>query len=183
MSKVYVFLADGFEEIEGLTVVDILRRAGVEVITVSIMGRKEVCGSHQIMVIADALLEQVDVSDGDMLVLPGGLKGTENLEDCPVALDAVAKAAGEGRKVAAICAAPRILAFLGLLDGKEATVYPSMESFLKNAKIRREPAVVDGNIITGQGMGAAVPFALKLTEQLCGQQKACQIAKEIVYRS
>ncbi len=181
MSKVYVFLADGFEEIEGLTVVDILRRAGAEVVTVSIMGRKEIHGSHRITVLADALLEQTDTSDGDMLVLPGGLRGTENLEGCPAALQAVAKAAGEGKKVAAICAAPRILASLGLLDGREAIVYPSMESFLENAKICREPAVADGNIITGRGMGAAVPFAIKLTEQLYGSQKAQEIAREIVY--
>lgn len=181
MKKVYVFLADGFEEIEGLTVVDILRRAGAETEMVSVMGRKEILGSHGIRVQADCLLEEAAPDLADMLVLPGGLRGTENLEHCGSLLEAVKKAYAEGRKVAAICAAPRILAGLGLLDGKRATVYPSMEDRMAGAELVREPAVTDGNVTTGRGMGAAVPFALELTAVLLGREKAEQIGREIVY--
>lgn len=181
MERVYVFLADGFEEIEGLTVVDILRRAGVEVETVSIMGRKEIHGSHEITVLADSLLEDVDMAAAGMFVLPGGLKGTENLEECVPLLDALEKAAKEGKRVAAICAAPRILAGLGLLQGKNATVYPSMEGFLTGARVQRVPSVTDENITTGRGMGAAVDFALELVRLLAGKEKADAVAEGIVY--
>lgn len=183
MSKVYVFLADGFEEIEGLTVVDILRRAQTDVETVSIMGRKEIYGSHRIHVEADLLLEEADLDHADMLVLPGGLRGTENLEKCQPLLDAVVKADREGRKIAAICAAPRIFAALGLLDGKKATVYPDMEDSLANAEVQAVPAVTDGNITTGRGMGAAIPFALELTAILAGRETADRISKGIVFEA
>lgn len=183
MSKVYVFLADGFEEIEGLTVVDILRRAQIDVETVSIMGRKEIHGSHQITLQADCLFEEADVNSADMLVLPGGMPGTKYLEEYQPLLDALLKANEDGKKLAAICAAPRILAGLGLLNGKKAVVYPAMEEYLKDAEILKAPAAVDGNVITGRGMGAAIPFALELVAQLLGKEKAQEISKSIVYQS
>ena len=182
MRKVYVFLADGFEEIEGLTVVDILRRAQIDVETVSVMGREEILGSHKIRVKADRLLEEIRPEEAQMLVLPGGLKGTENLEQCRPLLEAVKKAYDDGRKVAAICAAPRILAGLGILDGKKATVYPGMESYLAKADVQKVPAVTDGTVTTGRGMGAAGPFALELTAVLLGQEKAAEIGRQIVYQ-
>ncbi|MGI6069460.1 MAG: DJ-1 family glyoxalase III [Blautia sp.] len=181
MEQVYVFLADGFEEIEGLTVVDILRRAGIEVQTVSIMGRKEIYGSHKITVMADCLLEDADLSGAKVLVLPGGLKGTENLEKCTPLLEALKQAAGDGRRVAAICAAPRVLAGLELLDGKDAVVHPSMESHLTNAKLLKVPTVTDGMITTGRGMGAAIDFSLELVRLLAGQEKVDEVAAGIVY--
>ena len=170
--KVYIFLADGFEEIEGLTVVDIMRRAKIDVETISITGQKQINGAHKIIVEADRLFEETDFSDGDMLVLPGGMPGTLNLN-------------GEFDKkkkyLAAICAAPSILSELGILKGRKACAYPSFEEGLDCAQVVHEAAVTDGHVTTGRGMGAAIPFALKLTELLCGTEKANEIAESIVY--
>ena len=124
MSRVYVFLADGFEEIEGLTVVDILRRAGVDTTTVSIMERRNVMGSHKIPVMADACFGEVDFSEGELLVLPGGMPGTRYLGECRPLTELLLQFFREGRKVAAICAAPSVLGGLGILEGKKAACYP-----------------------------------------------------------
>ena len=133
MSRVYVFLADGFEEIEGLTVVDILRRAGVDTTTVSIMERRNVMGSHKIPVTADACFDEVDFSEGELLVLPGGMPGSKYLAEHK-ALGALLKDYAEhGRKVAAICAAPGVLGGLGILKGKKAVCYPGFEEQLKGS--------------------------------------------------
>lgn len=181
MKKIYVFLADGFEEIEGLTVVDLLRRAQLDVVTVSIKEEKRVMGSHQIPVEADAIFSQTDHSQGDMLVLPGGAVGTDNLEACQPLMDLVRTYAEQGRKVAAICAAPRILARSGLLDGRVATCYPSVMDELVNAKKTEEAVAVDGCFITSRGLGTAIPFSLELIAQLLGREKAGEIAESIVY--
>ncbi|XCP86814.1 DJ-1 family glyoxalase III [Roseburia hominis] len=183
MSEVCVFLADGFEEIEGLTTVDLLRRAGIQVETVSIMEKKKVTGSHQIVVKADKKFEKADFSDTEMLVLPGGLRGTQNLKRHQELRKLILDFYGKGKYVAAICAAPTILGDLGLLKGKKATVYPSMEDGLIGAEVVKEPAVADGTIITGRGMGVSIPFALKLIEALRDLETAQQIAQQIVYRS
>ena len=181
MSKAIIFLADGFEECEGLLVADILRRAKAEVITASINSSKSVISSHNITVQADALAEDIDYSAADLIVLPGGLAGTANL----AASDLVAeqcRAFASGKKLAAICAAPSILASLGLLSGKRATVHPSFESKMGDAVLTHEAVTVDGNIITGRGLGAAIPFALELAKQLCGKETADRIAASICYQ-
>ena len=176
-----VFLADGFEEIEGLTVVDILRRAGVEVTTVSVMGRKMIQGAHGIPVEADCLFEEAQAQGADLLVLPGGMPGTLNLKRHEGLIDLLKEFDGQGRKIAAICAAPSILGELGMLDGRAACAYPSFEDQLGDARVLREPVVTDGHITTGRGMGAAIPFALRLAALLCGEEKAEEVRKSIVY--
>ncbi len=182
MKKIYVFLADGFEEIEALTVVDLLRRAQLEVVTVSIQEKTQVMGSHRIPVTADALFSRTDCSQGDLLVLPGGAVGTQNLEKCRPLLDLVKAYAAQDRKIAAICAAPTILARLRLLDDRKATCYPSMMEELVNARKTTEAVAVDKNITTSRGLGTAVDFSLELIAQLISPEKAKEIAESIVYR-
>ena len=167
--KVYIFLADGFEEIEGLTVVDIMRRAKIDVETISII------------VEADRLFEETDFSDGDMLVLPGGMPGTLNLKEHEGLRNLIGEFDKKKKYLAAICAAPSILSELGILKGRKACAYPSFEEGLDCAQVVHEAAVTDGHVTTGRGMGAAIPFALKLTELLCGTEKANEIAESIVY--
>lgn len=179
--KVCVFLADGFEEIEGLTVVDLLRRAGVEVTTASVMGRKSIDGAHAIEVMADALAEEVDYKAQDMLVLPGGLPGTTYLGEHKMVCEQVMNFAEQEKWIAAICAAPTVFGNLGLLEGKEATCYPSMEKELKCGSYRQDSVVVSGNVITSRGMGTAIDFSLKLIEVLVSKEAAENLAKGIVY--
>ena len=181
MSKVCVFLADGFEEIEGLTVVDILRRAGIETETVSVMGRKEILGAHGIKVEADKTFEEAGADKADMLVLPGGMPGTLNLKACTGLIELLKSFDRDKKYIAAICAAPSILAELGILKGRKACSYPSFEDKLNGADVVREPAVTDGHITTGRGMGTAIPFALRLTALLAGEAKAEEIKESIVY--
>src|SRR5699024_7211137 len=130
MKKVYVFLADGFEEIEGLTVVDVLRRAGADTETVSVMGRKEIRGAHEIQILADSLFEDVDFSDARLLVLPGGMPGTLNLKAHTGLADLLRHFDREEKYIAAICAAPSILSGLGMLKERKACAYPSFEEKL-----------------------------------------------------
>ena len=179
--KVYIFLADGFEEIEGLTVVDIMRRAKIDVETISITGQKQINGAHKIIVEADRLFEETDFSDGDMLVLPGGMPGTLNLKEHEGLRNLIGEFDKKKKYLAAICAAPSILSELGILKGRKACAYPSFEEGLDCAQVVHEAAVTDGHVTTGRGMGAAIPFALKLTELLCGTEKANEIAESIVY--
>ncbi|MCM1125690.1 MAG: DJ-1/PfpI family protein [Lachnospiraceae bacterium] len=181
MSKVCVFFGTGFEEIEALTVVDILRRAGIETVMVSVMDGQVVVGSHQIPVTTDKLLAEVDFDTVDVLVLPGGLAGTKNLEACDALMEKVDAFAAEGKKVCAICAAPSILGHRGHLQGKRAIAYPGFEDQLTGAQIVSEPAVRDGNIITGRGMGCSIPFALEILKSLTDEETAAAMAEKIVY--
>lgn len=181
MSKVCVFFGTGYEEIEALTVVDILRRQGIDTEMVSITGERTVTGSHQIPVVMDSLIEEVDFSKADVLVLPGGGMGTRNLEACALLMDQVDAFAAAGKSLCAICAAPSILGHRGILKGKKAIAYPGFEDQLEGAIVTYEPAVQDGNIITGRGMGCAIPFALKIVEHLSGAQASETMAKEIIY--
>lgn len=177
---VYVFLADGFEEVEGLTVVDILRRAGAEVRTVSIMGRKNVISSHQVEIMADLLFEELS-EDAEMLVLPGGIPGTPNLK-AHAGLDAlIRKSVEQGIYLAAICAAPTVYGSKGLLKGRKATCYPGMEGELLGAEVSYEKVVTDGTFITSRGLGTAIDFGLKLAEILKGKSVADSVAEKIVY--
>ena len=181
MSKVAVFLADGFEEIEGLTVVDVLRRVAIEVTTVSIGSSLEVRGAHDITISVDTMYDKLDFEEVDMLVLPGGMPGTLNLKK-HAGLKSRLKTFYEQEKwIAAICAAPTVLAELGLLDSRKATCYPTMEKELEKAVILQEPVVKDGHIITGRGMGAAIDFSLQLVEVLLGEETAREVGKAIVY--
>ena len=192
MKKVAVLLADGFEEIEALTVVDILRRASVYVDTVSITDEYKVRGSHGINVQTEDLFDEVNFVEFDMIVLPGGMPGTtnlealaaffpENLDEHPGVKRVVEDYVTSGKYVAAICAAPSILGGMGLLKGKRAACYPSVEDKLSGAVISRLPVVQDGNIITSRGMGTAIDFALKLTEILFDREKAEELAASIIY--
>lgn len=182
MKKIGVFLAEGFEEIEGLTVVDILRRAEVEVVTISITGKKEVYGSHKIGVLADALCEEVNFQDLDGIVLPGGMPGTVNLGNHSKVQEVIRAFAEEGRLVAAICAAPSVLGQAGILRGKKAACYPGNENKLEGAEVVYEEVAEAGNVITSRGMGTAIPFGLALTAYLTDQQKAKELAEAIIYK-
>lgn len=181
MKKAYLFLADGFEEIEGLTVVDILRRAGVDICTVSIMGRNQITGAHNIEVKADALYENCCFADGDMFILPGGMPGTKYLGEHKALCQLLQEKAKDGAQVAAICAAPSVLGDLGLLGGKKAICYPGCESRLAGAILTFEKVVTDGNITTSMGMGTAIPFALRLAAILTGEENASQVKQSIRY--
>ena len=181
MSKAAVFFGTGYEEIEALAVVDILRRAGVETPMVSITGERSVAGSHDIKVEMDALFEELDFDELDLIVLPGGGQGTKNLEAFEPVMAKVDDFVAQDKLVAAICAAPSILGHKGILKGKKACSYPSFESHLEGAEVMHQPAVIDGNIITGRGMGAAVPFGLAILEKLQGREAAQKMAETIVY--
>lgn len=181
MSKVCVFFGTGFEEIEALTVVDILRRQKVDTRMVSVTGEKTVTGSHKISVQTDCLIEEVDFSAVDVLVLPGGMPGTKNLEACETLMEQVDAFAASGKTVCAICAAPSILGHRGLLKGKKAISYPGFEEELTGAIVTCEPAVRDGNIITGRGMGCAIDFALLILEYLEDKKASDAMAENIVY--
>ena len=178
---VIVFLADGFEECEGMLVVDILRRAGLNVVMASIMGRRDVWSSRSILIQADCLAEKVDYSKARMIVLPGGRTGTDNLEKCKLVLDLCGDFS-KNKYVAAICAAPSVLAGIGLLNNRKATVHPDYENKMHNAFVTRESVTVDGRIITGQGLGATIPFALELVKTLVDNDCAQKIAKAICYK-
>ena len=181
MSKAVVFFADGTEECEALLVVDLLRRAKVEVIVASAMGRRELVSSHNIHLTADALAEEVDYSDVDMVVLPGGIPGTPNLAANKTVTDTCVSFAKNGKKVAAICAAPTVLAELGLLEGRRATCYPGMEPEMRGAVMQNAGVVRDGNFITGRAAGSAFAFGLALVEALCGAETAARIAAQVVW--
>ncbi len=180
MSKVYVFLADGFEEVEGLTAVDLLRRAQIETEMVSITGKLEVTGSHGIQIKADCLFEEIEPQEAAMYVLPGGMPGTLHLGAHKGLAALLQSAESEGKKVAAICAAPSVLGGLGLLKGKTAVCYPGFEDKLEGARIGEKPAEISGNVTTSRGVGTAIPFALALVAQLKDQKTADEIAKSIV---
>lgn len=181
MSRVYVFLADGFEEIEGLTVVDLLRRAQIETVMVSIMGRKNVCGSHGIEIGADGLFEDYDYEDAEVLVLPGGMPGTKNLGAHEGLCELLKKHYRQNKKLAAICAAPSVFGKLGFLQGRKATCYPGFEESLTGAQVSTEKTVVDDFIVTAKGMGAAIEFGLKLMEMIKGKEIAHTISEGIIY--
>lgn len=176
---VYVLLGTGFEETEAIAPIDLLRRAQIDVLTVSING-KLVYGSHGIGVEADITLEQMDLTKLDMIVLPGGLGGVRSIKSCPAALEAVRFAYENGKFVAAICAGPTILAQLGITDGLEAVCYPGCEVDMGSAKMVTAPCIRSGKVITGTSAGCAVPFGLELVAALKGRDEAARIQKQIV---
>lgn len=181
MKKVYIFLAEGFEEMEAVTPVDLLRRVGVDAKLVSITGKKAVTGAHGVTYQADLLFEEID-ADADALVLPGGMPGTTNLMQ-HTALATLLMQQYEAQKwVCAICAAPMVLGALGITMGRKATIYPGMEEHLIGAFPSTEEVCVDGNVVTSRAPGTAIPFALKLAELLTDADTAKRLTADIVYR-
>lgn len=181
MKNVYVFLADGFEEIEALATVDVLRRAGVKVTTVSINPTEMVTGAHGVPVVADVLFDAADLADADMLVLPGGMPGAANLDAHRGVCTALKAQAESGKYLAAICAAPMVLGHLGLLNGKNATCYPGFEGELDGSTYTAAPVEKDGNIITGKGPAVVLPFAYALAETLVGEEVVAQVKSGMLY--
>ena len=180
---VYIFLANGFEEIEALTVVDLLRRAQIDIKMVSIDGNETVTSSHSVTVKSDMSIADVNWDAADMLVLPGGMPGTNNLAECDELMSHVKDFAVGGKYIAAICAAPALtFGESGLLNGKKATCYPGMEEHMHGACAVTDEVVADGNVITSRGMGTAIPFGLKIIETLKGEAVSKQIGDAIVYR-
>ncbi len=181
MKKVYVFFADGFEEIEAFASVDILRRAGLEVVMVSVMDNEIVKGAHQISVFCDANIENCDFYDASLLLLPGGMPGAQTLGECEDLKRALIQGAEKGITLAAICAAPMVLGQLGLLKGKKATCYPGFEQFLDGANYTASLVEHDGNIITGKGPAAAQPFTYALVKHLVGEAKEKELKEGMCY--
>ena len=178
---VYMLLGTGFEETEAIAPLDLLRRAGVDVMTVGITG-KTVFGGHNIGVEADITIDQMDLTNLEMIILPGGLGGVASARACQPALDALKFAWENDKFVAAICAGPTVLADLGITDGKNATCYPSCENAMGSATVIADAAVRDGKLITGASAGTAIPFGLALVEALKGKEVADTIRRQIVIR-
>ncbi|MDR0686308.1 MAG: DJ-1/PfpI family protein [Dysgonamonadaceae bacterium] len=182
MKSVFLFLANGFEEIEAIATLDVLLRGGVKAKTISVTGNTLVCGANGIKVNADELFEVVDFSGGDMLVLPGGMPGASNLNDHKKLKELLLTYAEQRKWLAAICAAPLVFGGLGLLHGRCATVYPGFEHTLEGAKYQDAGVVRDGNIITGKGPGFALEFGLALVEALVGKEKSDEVAHGLLKR-
>lgn len=181
MKTVYVFLADGFEEIEALATVDILRRSGVQVTTVSIHSTEVVTGAHGVTVVADCVFGAHSYAEADMLVLPGGMPGAANLDAHEGVCAALKAHAEAGKWLGAICAAPMVFGHLGLLVGKKATCYPGFESHLEGAEYTTGSSEADGNIITGKGPAAVFSFAYALAEALVGKKVVDQVKAGMLY--
>jgi len=180
MKKIAVHLAEGFEEIEAISIIDVLRRAGLDVVTISVTGKLEVNGAHQIKVLADELFENVDYSRIYMIVLPGGMPGAANLDAHKGLKAQIVKFNDENKLLAAICAAPLVYGNLGILNGKQAVCYPGFEKYLKGAEVLNSPVVESGNVITGRGPGVAIQFALKLVEKIVSAEKAEILAGQML---
>lgn len=178
---IYLFLADGFEEIEALSVIDLLRRAEVQVQTVSIKSDRLVTGAHKIQVMADLLLEDAKYENLSGIVLPGGMPGTTNLSKCKTLNEWLLRANSEEKLIGAICAAPSILGDLGILEGRKAVCYPGFESKLKGASIAEEAAVRDGHVFTSKAAGTAIDFALKLIKHIKSKEDSINIKRAILY--
>lgn len=180
MSTVYVFFADGFEEIEALASVDVLRRAGLNVQMVSVTSGEIVTGAHGVPVLCDKNIENCDFFDASLMVLPGGMSGASTLAECEDLHRALLGMVEAGKPVAAICAAPMVLGKLGLLKGKKATCYPGFEQYLEGAVCTGALVEQDGNVITGKGPGAAIPFALALVGLLVGEEKVRELKEGMI---
>ena len=181
-SRVCILLADGLEEIEAVTLIDVLRRAGLDVTSLGVTGA-EVTGAHGVRIAADALLSDAGSGAWDMVVLPGGMPGAEHLRDSEAVQSLVKSQVASGRKVAAICAAPIALAAAGVLEGRTATCYPGFEDQLAGAHCSEQSVVVDGPVITSRGPGTALAFALNLVAELCGEHAASELAEGMLVGS
>ncbi|MGN0982244.1 MAG: DJ-1 family glyoxalase III [Candidatus Limivicinus sp.] len=182
MKKTAILFADGYEEVEALTVVDLLRRAKIGCDIVALEESSQITGSHGISVGADKTFSQLNVEEYDGLILPGGLRGVNNLAADERVLALLRRFAEAGKLTAAICAGPTVLAKAGLLQGRKATCYPGMEDQLTGTIACTEPVVADGNILTSRGLGTAIPFALALVAYFSGEKQAQALAKSIVFQ-
>ena len=182
MKKIGVFFAEGYEEIEALTVVDLCRRAGIEVSMVSVGAEKKATGSHNITVEMDQMFDEVDFETLDMIVLPGGMPGTRNLEAHAGLMEKVDAFFAAGKYVAAICAAPSVFGHRGIVKGKKACCYPGFEKDMEGAAVSYESVCIDGNVITSRGMGTAIDFALAIIGVICDYEVADEKAKSILYK-
>lgn len=180
--KMKMLIAEGFEEIEAITLIDILRRANYNLKTVSINRNNEIQGSHEIKIITDMVFEDVNFDDTDVLLLPGGVPGVPNLASEDKVLDLVKKFYNEKKYIAAICAAPFILERANILLNKNVTCYPSWEDKITSAKIKRSNIVIDGKIITARGIGAAIDLGLKLVEIFSSKNESKNLKNKIVYK-
>ena len=178
---VFIHMAEGFEEVEALTCVDVLRRAGIDARMVSVTGNLAVKGAHGISVCADMLFEDADYGQCEMIVLPGGMPGATNLRDHAGLTAQIRAFTKAGKPLAAICAAPLALAAHGALDGKDATIYPGMEAHLGGKESTGQTVTVDGSVITGMGPALAMEFALTLVEYLKGEKTKKEVATGLLY--
>ena len=176
--KIVVPLAEGFEEIEGVTIIDILRRGGIDVTTASVM-KNPVTGSHNITVVADTDLSSLNPADFDGIVLPGGMPGSKNLRENKDVIDFIKAIYSKNGYLGAVCAAPTVLEQAGVLKGKRATVHPDHASYIKDAILAEDSVVVDGRIITGKGAGPAIDFSLAIVRELQGSETAQKIRSAI----
>ncbi len=182
MKKTAILFANGYEEVEALTVVDLLRRAKISCEILSVADSGQVTGSHGISIGADRNFSGTDFSQYDGVILPGGMPGTTNLAADERVLALLRSFAAAGKLTAAICAAPTVLAKAGLLEGKKAVCYPGMEEQLTGAKVSFDPVAVDGTVITSRGLGTAIPFALSIVQYFEGRERAEALASSVVYR-
>lgn len=178
---IYLFLANGTEEIEALATVDIIRRAGLPIQTVSTTGIALVTGAHGIQIVADTIIEDIDLATATMLILPGGMPGATNFASHERLNQYLLQHAADGKPIAAICASPLVLGRLGLLQGHRATCYPGFESELKGATCTQQPVETDGQFITGNGPAAAFDFALTIVRTLTNEATATNVAKGMLY--
>ncbi len=180
MKKVLIHFANGFEEVEAITPVDVLRRAGCEVVTVSVTGKKEVTSTRGLTVLADKLYAEADYEMADVILLPGGQPGSDNLNQHEGLRKQIKAFHGQGKIIAAICAAPLVLGGAGVLKGKRVTCYPGVESLLTGATCTGNEVEVDDNLITGKGPGVALKFSLTLVEKLVGKGKADELRSAMI---
>lgn len=183
MKTIFVFLADGFEEIEAITPIDVLRRAGLNVQTVSVMEEQIVAGAHGIPVVADKMFANIHLEDAEMLLLPGGLPGATNLDAHQGLSNMIMAFASEEKPLSAICAAPLVFGNRGLLQGKKATCYPGFESYLTGAEYTAALVETDGNFITAKGPGAAMDFAFAIVEKYCGIEKVNELKSGMMIKA
>ncbi len=183
MAKTLIFLAPGFEEVEMLTVTDMLRRANISIDMVSITDSLEVTSSHNVTIKADKLFKDADFEEAQMLVLPGGMPGTNNLLAYKPLTDKLVEFHNSGKKLSAVCAAPSVLGELGILEGRKATCFPGFEEKLRGATYVKQPVVTDGTIITSRGMGTCIDFAGAIITSLDSKEKADEIKEKIIYQA
>lgn len=181
MKKVGVFFGTGYEEIEALTVVDLLRRVNIETLCISIDNQKQVMGSHNINVDMDAGIDEVDFESLDMIVCPGGMPGTKNLEACDKLTEQIKSFYEKGKFIGAICAAPMIFGHMGLLESRKACIFPGMEENLIGAEVVYDEVAQSEHVITSRGMGTAIAFGLKIIENLLDKETADNLGKKIVF--
>ncbi len=183
MKQVFIHLAEGFEEIEAITIIDVLRRAGLNVLTVSISDNIQVTGAHQITVLADQVFSETDYSKAEMIILPGGMPGSSNLDQHAGLKEQIAKFNLQKKWIGAICAAPFVLGKLDILRDHEAVCYPGYEKFLEGAKVSQAQVAVSEHLITSRGVGTALPFALTIVEKLVSAEKARQLAEAMLVQN